>query len=195
MRDVANPALLAFVDDALGQHFGHRPARASVSFVGVEPIEILRFEPIPGERVYASLGMSSVPMTAADEFHVSADDPRGELLLHIRDEIDSFADVWKKLAVLAAGPSVEGVVYRPDMTVDLGEPLASGSRCTGVLVAESVLEPVETAEGRVVFFDAVPATQTELAWARVRGGATLRERWVVHGTDLLDLTREAVALQ
>ena len=30
---------------ALSEHFGQRPARASVSFVGVEPIEVLRFEP------------------------------------------------------------------------------------------------------------------------------------------------------
>ena len=37
--------------------------RASVSFVGVDPIEVLRFEPIPGERAYVSLGMSRHPMT------------------------------------------------------------------------------------------------------------------------------------
>ena len=55
--------VLAAVDAALAEHFGHRPQRASVSFVGVDPVEVLRFEPIPGERAYVSLGMSGRPMT------------------------------------------------------------------------------------------------------------------------------------
>ena len=41
--------------------------RASVSFVGVDPIQVLRFEPIPGELAYLTLGMSALPMTAAAE--------------------------------------------------------------------------------------------------------------------------------
>ena len=53
--------VLPTVEAALVEHFGHRPQRASVSFVGVDPIEVLRFEPIPGERAYVSLGMSPAP--------------------------------------------------------------------------------------------------------------------------------------
>jgi hypothetical protein len=191
---VSNPALLAFVDDALSDHFGHRPARASVSFLGVDPIEILRFEPIPGERAYVSLGMSSSPMTGADALVVSSEGPRAELMLHVRDEGDRFADIWRRLALLAASPAVEGVVYKLDMTVDLGEPLVDGTACTGGLVVGSALAPIDTADGPVTVFQLVPATQTELAWARVRGGPALRERWTDKGTDLLDLARKSVDL-
>jgi hypothetical protein len=191
---VANPALLALVDAALADHFGQRPARASVSFVGVDPIEILRFEGAPGERIYISLGMSSVPMTAADSTVVSADGPRAELLLHIGDEHGRFAEVWRRLAVLAAAPAVEGVVYRDGMTVDLGEPMAPGSACTGGLLAPSHIPTVATGEGVVDILRVVPALSTELAWARARGGVALSERWAERGTDLLDLTRAAVDL-
>ena len=39
-----------------------------------------------------------------------------------------------------------------------------------------------------------PATQNELAWARVRGSSALLERWADRGTDLLDLGRAPVDL-
>jgi hypothetical protein len=191
---VANPALLALVDDALAAHFGHRPARASVSFLGVDPVEVLRFDIAPDEFAYVSLGMSSSPMTAADSLVRSEDGPRAELLLHVRDERGRFGDVWRKLAVLAASPAVEGVVYRAGMTVDLGEAIAPGSACTGGLITESSVPTVETGEGVVDVLQVVPALSTELAWARVRGGAALLERWSGRGTDLLDLTRAAVDL-
>ena len=130
------PAPLDAVDAALAEHFAQRPLRASVSFVGVDPIEVLRFEPIPGERAYLSLGMSRSPMSAADSSAMTADGPRAELMLHLRDEPDEYADVWRQLAVLAAAPAVEGVVYRAGMTVDLGRPLAAGSVCTGAVVVD-----------------------------------------------------------
>lgn len=187
---MADPGLLALVDAALAEHFGQRPARASVSFVGVDPIEILRYETIPGQKVFVSLGMSLGPMTAADSFEVSEHGPRGELVLVIKDELDRFTDVWRYLAVLAAGPVVEGVVYQEGMTVDIGEALAPGSACTGVLVRGSAIPPVDGVE----FFEVVPALANELAWARVHGAAALVQRWAESGTDLLDLTRTAVDL-
>src|SRR5437879_1133171 len=129
--------------DALGaaeksfrDHFGQVPVRASVSFLGVEPIEVLRFEPIPDEWAYVTLGMSRRPMTAADSLVQSSDGPRAELVLHVRQSAGAFDDVWRHLAMLAAAPAVEGVVYQPDMTVDLGASLAAGSRCSGVVVGE-----------------------------------------------------------
>jgi hypothetical protein len=188
------PAPLDSVDAALAAHFAHRPLRASVSFLGVEPIEILRFEPIPGERAYLSLGMSRHPMTAASADVLAAGGPRAELMLHLRDERDAFAEVWRRLAVLAAAPSVEGVVYQPGMTVDLGEPLAAGSRCTGALVVEAPIAPVAAGPDAVAVVQLLPATATELAWCRVHGSAVLRQRWADRGTDLLDLGRPAVAL-
>lgn len=186
--------VLATVESALVEHFGHRPVRASVSFVGVDPIEVLRFEPIPGERAYVSLGMARHPMTGAAASVVAADGPRAELMLHLRDPGDDHADVWRRLAVLAAAPAVEGVVYSPGMSVDLGEMLVAGSACTGVVVDASPIGDVPTAEGPVSVLQALPATSNELAWCRVRGSGPLRERWRDAGTDLADLHRSAVRL-
>ena len=186
--------MLAQVESALVEHFGQSPVRASISFVGVDPIEVLRFEPIPGERAYLSLGMSRHPMTSAAESIQSADGPRAELMLHVADPTDQFTDVWRQLAVLAAAPAVEGVVYASAMTVDLGQPLAVGSLCTGVVLAPAAVLPVPTELGRVDILLATPATQNELAWSRVRGSAALHERWSEHGVDLLDLARAGVDL-
>jgi hypothetical protein len=191
---MSEPSLLAAVEDALVAHFAETAQRASVSFVGVDPIEVLRFEPIPGERAYLSLGMSRHPMTPGTAQIVDEDGPRAELMLHLRDEHDRFPDVWRQLAVLAAAPAVEGVVYRADMTVDLGQPLAAGSACTGALVAGSPVPAVDDTGGRVEILQLLPATPTELAWCRVHGAAALRERWAQRGTDLLDLGRAAVDL-
>ena len=185
---------LSEIERALAEHFGHTPMRASVSFVGVDPIEVLRFEPIPGERAYLSVGMSRHPMTAASETLQSADGPRAELMLHLLDPSDRFADIWRQLAVLAAAPAVEGVVYAAGMTIDLGQPLVAGSLCTGVVVAESPLEAVATSAGPVEILLVTPATQNELAWARVRGSAALVERWTERGIEVLDLERAPVDL-
>jgi hypothetical protein len=186
------PAPLDAVDAALADHFGHRPQRASVSFVGVDPIEVLRFEPIPGERAYLSLGMARHPMAAPDA--VVRSGPRAELMLHLRDETDALADVWRGLALLAAAPAVEGIVYQAGMTVDLGRPLAAASACTGVLVEESPVAEIPARPGPVTVFQIVPATSAELAWCRVHGSAALRARWAEHQVDLLDLRRHAVDL-
>jgi hypothetical protein len=186
--------VVAQVEQALVEHFGARPLRASVSFVGVEPVDVLRFEPIPDERAYVSLGMSRHPMVGGDQLVRTAEGPRAELFLHLRDPADAFAGAWRRLAVLAAAPAVEGVVYRAGMTVDLGTPLAAGSRCTGVLTAASTIDPVPTGAGTVDVIRVVPATPEELAWCRVRGAAVLEERWRDADIDLLDLARRAVEL-
>ena len=188
------PDVLVTVEQSLLAHFGHRPLRASISFVGVEPIEVLRFEPMSGERAFVTLGMSRHPMTGADEAIRSASGPRAELVLHIRDPADRHAAVWRRLAVLAASPAVEGVVYTPGMTVDIGEPMTADSMCTGVVVIESAIAAVETEAGPVTILRAVPATPNELAWCRVRGSAGLLERWTEAGADLLNLAREPVRL-
>lgn len=190
---MTTPALAA-VEAALVEHFGATPARASVSFVGVDPIEVLRFEPIPGERAYVSLGLARHPMTPGDAAVQAVDGPRAELMLHLLDPTDAFGDVWRRVAVLAAAPAVEGVVYSPGMSVDLGEPLVAGSACTGVVLTESPLGDVATPEGPVTVLLAYPATSTELAWCRVRGAAALRERWAEQGVDGLDLRRRAARL-
>jgi Suppressor of fused protein (SUFU) len=179
---------------ALTEHFAQPATRASVSFVGVEPIEVLRFVPIPGDRVYVSLGMSRHPMTAASEVFVGADGPRAELMVHVHDHPGHGEVLWRQLAVLAAAPAVEGVVYVAGMTVDLGQPLAPGSRCIGGLVVQSPLAAIDTPAGPVAVLQVLPATSTELAWCRVHGAAALHERWATAPADLLDLGRRAVAL-
>jgi hypothetical protein len=191
---VTAPGVLVAVEAALVEHFAHLPQRASVSFLGVDPIEVLRFEPIPGERAYVSLGMSRNPMTGAGESVQAADGPRAELVLHIRDPTDEHADVWRRLSVLAAAPVVEGVVYAPGMSVDLGEPISPRSLCTGFVVTESALPTVDSDAGPVAVLQVTPATSTELGWCRVRGATALLDRWSDAGTDRLDLTRRAVAL-
>ena len=186
--------VLDAVETAACERFGPRPQRASVSFVGVEPIVVLRFRPEPGRRVYLTLGMARRPMTGVDEARLDADGPRAELLLSIRDPNDDFADVWRQLAVLAAAPAVEGVVYRPDVSVDLGGPVAPGSSCRGVVVDAEDGVAVSTPAGPVSVLPLLPATANELAWGRVRGAAQLRQRWRDQHVDLLDLTRVSVEL-
>lgn len=188
------PDSLAEVESALCRHFGHRPVRASISFVGVAPLEVLRFEPIPGERAYLSLGMSREPMSDPAQPVPDGTGPRAELMLQVCDAVDAHADVWRQLAVLAAAPSVEGVVYAPGMSVDLERPLAPGSQCTGALVVESPLAPIAVPAGQVVVLQLLPATSSELAWCRARGSSALRERWTDRGVDLRDLTRPGVEL-
>jgi hypothetical protein len=186
--DDADPT--AHVEEALADHFGHRAQRASVSFVGVDRLEVLRFEAVPGEHAYVTLGMSRHPMTGAAEAVVAADGPRAELLLQIRDPTAQHSHLWRSLAVLAAAPAVEGLVYRPGATVDLGTPLDPGSRCTGILVSGSTVPAV----GDVEILEVLPATPNELAWSRVHGSEALRERWLTAGTDLRDLRRGSVGL-
>jgi suppressor of fused protein SUFU len=186
--DDLDPA--ARVEAALTDHFGHRPQRASVSFVGVERLEVLRFEAVPGEHAYVTLGMSRRPMTGADELVIASEGPRAELLLQVRDTRRGDQDVWRRLALLAAAPAVEGLVHRPGVTVDLGEPLVPGSRCTGVLVAESTVPAVDD----VAILQVLPTTANELAWSRVHGSGALRERWAAASTDLRDLGRASVEL-
>lgn len=186
--------VLAAVEAALVERFGHPPQRASVSFVGVEPIEVLRFEPTAGDRAYVTLGMSRHAMTGAAESIRSADGPRAELLLVVRDPADVHRDVWRRLAVLAAAPVVEGVVHVPGMSVELGEPLVLGSSCTGFVIAASAYPPVATPVGAVDLLSVLPATNTELAWCRVRGTAALTERWQAAGVDERDLLRRSVEL-
>lgn len=191
---VSSPEVLAEVEHALSQHFGHQPQRADVSFLGVEPISILRFASASGELTYVSLGMSRRPMTPAAEGMLDPEGPRAELALRVLESAGGFQDVWRQLAVLAAAPVVEGVVYRAEMSIDLGQPLATQSRCTGVIVDGAATIEVESTVGVVEVLGLSAATPNELAWARVHGVAALRARWATNATELSDLGRASVDL-
>lgn len=180
---------------ALTSHFGHEPGSASVSFVGVEPITVLRFR--DGDLlVYVTAGMSRRPLPDGSESlavtEVLGDGPRAELMLRVRAGSVGADDIWRRLALLAAAPVVEGLRYAEGAVVALGEALVPGSRMRGVVVVASGIEV--PAASSVTIFDVVPATPDELAWARVHGVAALRARWSQQDVDLTDLARVPVDL-
>lgn len=175
---------------ALISHFGHSPDSASVSFVGVESISVLRFHE-SDVVVYVTAGMSKSPMPDANSLTVterSGDGPRAELLLRVRVGSVGVNEVWRRLALFGAAPAVEGLRYADGALVALGEPLVPGSRARGIVVTESGVD-ISAAVPDVTVFQVVPATSDELAWARVHGVPALRRRWLDQDADLTDLGR------
>jgi hypothetical protein len=189
---VADPdSVLVAVEAHLVSVLGQDSGRAGVSFLGTERVDVLRFGPDPDGLVrYATLGMSRAPMGDPGADVVLEDGPRAELVLSVSGRQDS---ALRRLAVLAASPSVEGVVVSPGAGLDLGEPLWDGGRFTAVLVgAPGGLIPDLTLEpGRhpVTFLPLLPMTPNEAAWKRVHGAAALEERWIAQGADLRDPAR------
>jgi len=187
--------VLTLVEAHLLTVLGQDSGRADVSFLGTERIDVLRFGPDRDGLVrYVTLGMSRAPMGDPGAEVVLADGPRAELVLSVRGAHDS---VLRRLAVLAASPSVEGVVIAPGAGLDLGEPLWDGSRFSAVLVGEPgglVPDlPLDDSEP-VRFLPLLPMTPNEAAWKRVHGSAALEERWLGAGTDLRDPQRAEVSL-
>ncbi|GAA0391045.1 suppressor of fused domain protein [Streptomyces luteireticuli] len=197
--------VLALVEARLHTTFGKPDARAAVTFLGADRIEVLRFtgpgEGNSGEHVvrYVTLGMSAQPM--ADPTSPLADPvrgPRAELVLTVRPGRADTDKVLRPLAVLAASPQVEGLVVEPGASLDTGEPLWPGAPFTSVLVAEpgGLVEDLEldAPMDPVRFLPLLPMTPNEAAWKRVQGAAALEERWLRHGTDLRDPLRGGVPL-
>ncbi|MGN5635342.1 suppressor of fused domain protein [Streptomyces sp. AC154] len=190
--------ILAPVEARLRTALGEPDARAAVTFLGTDRIEVLRF--IDGDVVrYATLGMSAQPMAdPSDPFADPVKGPRAELVLSVRAGLADTDQVLRRLAVLAASPQVEGVVVAPGASLDVGEPLWPGAPFSSVLVAESggLVEDLELAAPMeaVRFLPLLPMTPNEAAWKRVRGAQELQERWLSRGTDLRDPLRASVAL-
>ncbi|WP_327737252.1 suppressor of fused domain protein [Streptomyces nojiriensis] len=190
--------ILALVEARLRTAFGEPDARAAVTFLGTDRIEVLRFA--EGDLVrYATLGMSAHPMT--DPTAVVADPvrgPRAELVLTVRAGLAATDKLLRPLAVLAASPQVEGLIVAPGASLDVGEPLWDGAPFSSVLVAEpgGLVADLELDEPMdpVQFLPLLPMTANEAAWKRVHGAAALQERWLARGTDLRDPLRSAVAL-
>ncbi|GLF94494.1 suppressor of fused domain protein [Streptomyces yaizuensis] len=204
--------VLALVTSRLQETFGEPDARASVTFLGTDRIEVLRFRTAgaPGGFAdadaadaglvrYATVGMSAHPMT--DPTAVVADPvhgPRAELVLSVRAGLADTGKVLRALAVLAASPQVEGVVVAPGASLDVGGPLWPGAPFTSVLVAEpgGLVPDLELAAPMdpVRFLPLLPMTPNEAAWKRVHGAQRLQERWLTEGTDLRDPLRGSVDL-
>ncbi|MER5223450.1 MULTISPECIES: suppressor of fused domain protein [Streptomyces] len=194
--------VLPLVEARLRTALGEPDARAAVTFLGTDRIEVLRFSGgAAGEEIvrYATLGMSAQPMT--DPTAALADPlrgPRAELVLSVRAGLADTDKVLRPLAVLAASPQVEGLVVAPGASLDVGEPLWPGAPFTSVLVAEpgGLVEDLDLDEplDPVRFLPLLPMTPNEAAWKRVHGAQALRERWLTGGTDLRDPSRRSVSL-
>ncbi|KAB1147628.1 suppressor of fused domain protein [Streptomyces luteolifulvus] len=194
--------VLPLVEARLCSALGEPNARAAVTFLGTERIEVLRFQDTGPEGPvvrYATLGMSAQPMS--DPTAMLADPvagPRAELILSVRGGLAETDKVLRPLAVLAASPQVEGVVVAPGASLDVGEPLWPSAPFTSVLVAEpgGLVEDLELDEplDPVRFLPLLPMTPNEAAWKRVHGAEALQERWLANGTDLRDPSRRPVPL-
>ena len=108
-------------------HFATEPDSASVTFLGTEPIEVLRFreraDGPEGIAHYVSLGCSRHPMTDPTDIHADPErGPRAELVLRLRDPGPA-TGIARSLAILASTPAVDGVVLDAGALIDLGSPL------------------------------------------------------------------------
>jgi hypothetical protein len=177
------------------------PDSASVTFLGTEPIEVLRYRRRTDGLVhYVSLGCSRRPMS--DPTEILADrlrGPRAEVVLRLRDP-GPVTGIARSVAILAATPAVDGVVLAADALIDLGSPLwarPSGRvPFTAVLLGRSEIPdlPLDPPRDPVVFLSATPITATEAAWVRLKGalGAqAMRQAWQNDGVDVLDPNRPA----
>jgi Suppressor of fused protein (SUFU) len=179
-----------------GHFAGAEPDSAIVTFLGTEPIEVLRFRG-GGLVHYVSLGCSRHPMT--DPTEIVADPsrgPRAEIVLRLRDPGPA-TGIARSLAVLAATPAVDGVVLVADALIDLGSPLWAWPTgrvpFTAVLLGDSDIAdlPLDPPSDPVKFLSATPITATEAAWVRLKGADAMRQAWSNDGVDVLDPKRPA----
>jgi hypothetical protein len=190
---------LAGVRAHLDAHFGRAdPDVASVTFLGTEPLDVLRYHP-DADRVvhYVSLGCSRHPMVDPTAMVAHPEHgPRAEVVLRLRDP-RGITGLARSLAIVAASPAVEGVVLTTDALVDLGTPLwarpSGRAPFTAVLLGDSDIAelPLEPPREPVRFLSATPITATEAAWVRLKGADAMREAWRSDGVDVLDPNRPA----
>ncbi|MCK8613660.1 suppressor of fused domain protein [Gordonia sp. C13] len=186
------------VTDLVGKHLrdrlGAEPQRASVTFLGVEPIDVLRFvldDAAPGELVYVTSGCARHPMSDPTDLHADpVKGPRAELVVRMRAG-SPLPGLHKRMATLAAAPAVEGLILDADALVDLGEPLWDGATCTAVLLSADELGEVELSDPMdpVRLLRAVPITANEAAWVRLKGADALRDAWREAGIDVTEPNR------
>ncbi len=175
---------------------GAEPQRASVTFLGVEPIDVLRFVDVErGEVVFATVGCGRHPMhDPADLAPDPVAGPRAELVVRLRPSMP-LPGLHKSLATVAAAPAVEGLILGDDSLIDLQEPLWGGAGCTAFLLSPDpdVAELALAAPAEPVrFLRATPITANEAAWVRLKGAEALREAWVEAGLDVTDPGRGGV---
>lgn len=170
------------------------PEVASVTFLGVERMDVLRFLR-DGVYSFVSLGCSRYPMTdPAEAVSDPLRGPRAEVVLSLRAGVPT-TGLARSLAVVAATPAVEGVVLTHDALVDLSGPLWAGAPFTAVLLGAADIPdlPLDPPCDPVQFLAAVPITQTEAAWVRLKGADAMRQAWADDRVDVLDPARRAAS--
>jgi hypothetical protein len=190
--------VLAKVRSHLGEHFTRagiiaEPDEASVTFLGTETIDLLRFGPDDdGVSHYVSLGCSRHPMFDPTEMVTDAlHGPRAEVVVSLRGP--SPAGLTRSVAIVAAAPAVEGLVLEPDALIDLESPLWVSAPFTAFLLGRSDIDDVPLTDPLppVTVLSATPITPTEAAWVRLKGADAMREAWTQDGVDVLDPDRRA----
>jgi hypothetical protein len=190
--------VLAKVGAHLREHFARagivtEPDEASVTFLGTERIDVLRFGPDEGGiSHYVSLGCSRHPMFDPTEMVTDAlHGPRAEVVVALRGL--SRKGLVRSLAILAAAPAVEGLILEPDALIDLELPLWDSAPFTAFLLDRSDIDdvPLTGPLPPVIVLAAIPITATEAAWVRLKGADAMREAWRQDGVDVLDPSRRA----
>ncbi|WNG86233.1 suppressor of fused domain protein [Mycobacterium sp. ITM-2016-00317] len=190
--------VLDLVRARLREHFARtgvtaEPHVASVTFLGTERIDVLRFAgPGDGAAHYVSLGCSRYPMVDPTEMVADpVQGPRAEVMVALRGPAP--AGLSRSVAIVAAAPAVEGLVLAPDALIDLETPLWEGAPFTAFLLGRSDIEDVVLPEplAPVAVLSAVPITATEAAWVRLKGADAMRQAWAQDGVDPTDPRRRA----
>jgi len=169
------------------------PVEASVTFLGTERIDVLRFGPDDGGvSHYVSVGCSRHPMFDPTEMVTDAlHGPRAEAVVALYGPTPK--GLARSLAILAAAPAVEGLILEPDALIDLETPLWEGAAFSAFLLGRSDIEDVTLTDPLppVTVLSATPITATEAAWVRLKGAEAMREAWQQDGVDVLDPSRRA----
>ncbi|HEX7825954.1 MAG TPA: suppressor of fused domain protein [Mycobacterium sp.] len=185
--------VLAEVRARLDEHFAAEPVSASVTFLGAESIDVLRYGP-DGDGVYRYVSLGCSRHSMLDPTDMMADPttgPRAEVVVALRGPTPT--GLARSIAVVAAAPAVEGLVLGADALVDLETRLWEGAPFTAVLLGVSDIGDVELAAPMepVTVLSATPITATEAAWVRLKGADAMREAWRVDGVDVLNPGRSA----
>jgi hypothetical protein len=194
--------VLAEVRAHLQEHYARlgitaEPDAASVTFLGAEKIDVLRFGPddrltFEGVIHYVSLGCSRHPMFDPTEMVTDVlHGPRAEVVVALRGP--SPAGLARSVAVLAAAPAVEGLMLEPDALVDMESPLWDSAPFTAFWLGGSDIDdiPLTPPLPPVTVLAAIPITATEAAWVRLKGADAMREAWTQDCVDVMDPSRRA----
>ena len=184
----------------LREHFDRigargEPSVASVTFLGADSIDVLRFGPdADGTYHHVSLGCSRYPMLDPTAMVIdSLHGPRAEVVVSLLGPTPS--GLARSIAIVAAAPAVEGLVLAPDALVDLETPLWEAAPFTAVLLGPNDIDDVELPAplDPVTLLSATPITPTEAAWVRLKGAEAMREAWRTDGVDVRDPRRRAAS--